>query len=54
MEVAWMLPNTIKPWPHRASASTSALKLSSMLENEYNTDAWCGCPCIGLNQHGPL
>ena len=37
-----MLHNTIKPWQHRASASTSALTLASMLENGYDTDAWCG------------
>ena len=36
----------VKPWPQRASASASAsvsiLMLPSMLENGYDTDAWCG------------
>ena len=33
-----------KPWSHRVSASASvlALMLVSMLENGYDTDAWCG------------
>ena len=31
---------TFDPWPHRASASVSALSLASMLENEYDADAW--------------
>ena len=32
----------VKPWPHRASSSVSALMLASMLENGYEADAWCG------------
>ena len=34
--------DSLKPWPHRVSASASALMLPSILENGYDTDAWCG------------
>ena len=37
-------PWNLKLWPHRVSESASALALTlvSMLEDGYNTDAWCG------------
>ena len=35
---------SFKSWPHRVSApaSASALTLTSMLQNSYDGDAWCG------------